>query len=307
MVPQPFLLLLGYHQEVSLSGIKSKQDKLVIVFGSGTGIGHYLLHRGLNEGYPIVGVSRYLREKCRMKDSDTTCEIFNLNSNNSSDNFYLLGDLYSDVDRNNFISFLEKKSAGMYEIHAIICVGGVKTIDKFENTNKSDILEDFQLNILTPMLIVRDLFRFIPIMQKTTITILGGSGENPYPYRIPYASAKSGLARFVESIAEEWKNLNVLINLALPGPVNTELFDFLLLSKLKQLDSSISNELDVQKLDGGVPVSCVGDLIYKFLIPQNTALSGKSISARFDPWPYWSENKPNLDKNALTFRRVNPF
>jgi NAD(P)-dependent dehydrogenase (short-subunit alcohol dehydrogenase family) len=291
---------------VEINSLESHDKKLVIIFGSGTGIGHYLLHRGLNEGYLTLGISRDLREKCRVQGLDSKCDIHFKSLDVNSKKIYYLCDLNSESERRDLFSVLEKLSIGINEIHSIICIGGVKTIDKYENTVTSDILEDFQLNILTPMLIVRDLYKLIATKSRSSITLLGGSGEKPYPYRIPYAAAKSGLARFVESIATEWVDLNILINLALPGPVNTELFEHLYDSKLKNLDSAFSKELDLQKLNGGVSISCVGDLIYNFLIAHNSTLSGKTISARFDPWEEWIGEKIELSESALTFRRVNP-
>ena len=291
---------------MEINPLESNEKKLVIIFGAGTGIGHYLLHRGLNEGYPTFGISRNLREKCRAQGLDSLCDIHIKSKDINSKRSYFLCDLNSEDERRDLFSLLEQLSNGFNEIHSIVSLGGVKTIDKYENTVTSDIYEDFQLNILTPMLIVRDLYKLMANKSKSSITLLGGSGEKPYPYRIPYAAAKSGLARFVESIAAEWLDVNILINLALPGPVNTELFEHLYNSKLKYLDSAFSKELDLQKLNGGVSITCVGDLIYNFLITDNSYLSGKTISARFDPWEKWVGEKIELSESALTFRRVSP-
>lgn len=122
-----------------------------------------------------------------------------------------------------------------------------------------------------------------------------------------YGVAKTGVVRLVETLAEELQGQPIDVNAIAPGAINTRLTDEVL-----QLGPSIVGETEFraaqkQKANGGASLERVFGLIEFLLSEQSDGISGRLISAPWDPWPTLGEHREALAKSDVyMLRRIVP-
>jgi 3-oxoacyl-[acyl-carrier protein] reductase len=132
------------------------------------------------------------------------------------------------------------------------------------------------------------------------IQLSGGGATAPMPNFSSYAVSKTGIVRFVESIAEECRRFDISINSVAPGAMNTRMLDIALKAGRKKVGLHY-NKLLKQKKDGGAGFNRAVGLINFLII--NGKISGKLISAIWDPWDKKNFFKKLKDKDIYTLRR----
>lgn len=128
----------------------------------------------------------------------------------------------------------------------------------------------------------------VPLMRsenRPRILLLSGGGAfDPMPNLSAYGVSKAGIVRLAESLAIELAPRNIAVNVFAPGFVATGIFDTMLKAGRERggkLYDTVMSLLDGwDDSDINLPIECA-----RFLISDSAApLTGKTISARFDPW-----------------------
>jgi 3-oxoacyl-[acyl-carrier protein] reductase len=135
----------------------------------------------------------------------------------------------------------------------------------------------------------------------------GGGATRARPNFSAYGAAKTAVVRLVETIAEEERETPLDINAVAPGAINTRLTD-----ELIALGPEIAGEAEYraalrQKETGGAPMDRALDLVEWLLSPASDGISGRLLSAQWDPWPELEQHKGELAAgDVYTLRRVTP-
>lgn len=148
-----------------------------------------------------------------------------------------------------------------------------------------------QVNLLSPVALCRAV---LPHMMQNNygkmINISGGGATQARPQFSAYATAKSGLVRFSETLAEEVKSFHIDVNCLAPGVMNTDMLNEI--AKTSVDDTSLEQAAEL----------CV------FLASSVCdGVTGKLISAIWDPWkklPDYIHDIKNSD--VYTLRRIVP-
>jgi 3-oxoacyl-[acyl-carrier protein] reductase len=153
---------------------------------------------------------------------------------------------------------------------------------------------------------------FVPLLKgrpgAQIIGFSGGGAFNPLPRYSAYATSKAGIVRLLETMAEELKPLGIAVNGVAPGFVKTEIHEATLKAGPDAAGSDF-HAMTTTKLESGavpieVPVNCV-----RWLISDAArGLTGKTISASFDPWgtPEFNKFTDAIRQSDLyTMRRMN--
>jgi hypothetical protein len=129
------------------------------------------------------------------------------------------------------------------------------------------------------------------------------------PHLSAYGISKAGVVRLAETLAIELAPRNIAVNVFAPGFVATEIFDTMLEAgrerggKLYDTVVSLLDNWDDGDID--LPMACA-----RFLISETAApLTGKTISARFDPWDqpeFCAHMKEIAGSNLYGTKRVTP-
>jgi 3-oxoacyl-[acyl-carrier protein] reductase len=123
-----------------------------------------------------------------------------------------------------------------------------------------------------------------PERRPRILLLSGGGAFDPMPNLSAYGVSKAGIVRFAETLAAELEPRNIAVNVFAPGFVATEIFDTMLKAGRerggKLFDTVMSLLDNWEDSDIDLPIACA-----RFLISDAAApLTGKTISARFDPW-----------------------
>jgi NAD(P)-dependent dehydrogenase (short-subunit alcohol dehydrogenase family) len=138
------------------------------------------------------------------------------------------------------------------------------------------------------------------------ILISGGGATAPLPKITAYGAAKAALARFAESLALEVGSA-IDVNCVAPGAMKTRITDEYLEKGRGVLPADFLARIENLLADGGTPPERAADLAAYLASAESDGLSGKLISAVWDPWPFDdAKRKALMAGEAYTLRRVVP-
>jgi NAD(P)-dependent dehydrogenase (short-subunit alcohol dehydrogenase family) len=117
------------------------------------------------------------------------------------------------------------------------------------------------------------------------VLISGGGATAPLPKITAYGAAKAGLVRYAESLALELGNA-IDVNCVAPGAMKTQLTDEYLDKGRGVLPADFLARIEKLLADGGTPPARAADLAVWLASAESDGLTGKLISAVWDPWPF---------------------
>ncbi len=139
------------------------------------------------------------------------------------------------------------------------------------------------------------------------INLSGGGAATPRPNFSAYAVSKAAVVRFSETIAEELKGTGVEVNCIAPGAMNTRLLDEMLAAGPKKVGEEAYNLILAQKKNGGTPLIKGVELCVFLASEKSNGITGKLISAVWDPWDKLPEHLNDLkNSDVYTLRRIIP-
>ena len=143
--------------------------------------------------------------------------------------------------------------------------------------------------------------------RAKVVCFSGGGATKARANFSAYAAAKTGIVRLVETIAEELRSESFDINAIAPGAINTRLTD-----EVIRLGPAVVGEAEYQaalkqKETGGGSLEKVIDLVEWLLSPASDGISGRLLSAQWDPWAGLDRHAGAIaESDIYTLRRIVP-
>ena len=135
----------------------------------------------------------------------------------------------------------------------------------------------------------------------------GGGAAKPRPNFSAYGTAKTGVVRLVETIAEETRGQPLDINAIAPGAINTRLTDEVLALGRAVVGAAEYAAAEKQKATGGGSLEKALGLVEWLLSPASDGISGRLLAAPWDPWPTLGQHAATLaGSDIYTLRRIVP-
>ena len=138
------------------------------------------------------------------------------------------------------------------------------------------------------------------------IVLSGGGATNPLPNISAYAASKAAVVRLMETLAEELKNFCVDVNAIAPGALATRLVDEVLAAGPEKVGAAFYEKNRQWKEKGATPLALGARLAVYLASRESDGISGKLISAQWDPWEKLREFKADLNSDIYTLRRIVP-
>lgn len=139
------------------------------------------------------------------------------------------------------------------------------------------------------------------------ICFSGGGATKPRARFSAYGVAKTGIVRLVETIAEEERGRPLDINAVAPGAINTRLTDEVLALGPAVVGEAEFAAAQKQKTNGGASREKVLGLVDWLLSPASDGITGRLISAPWDPWPTLGDRTAEIAASDIyTLRRIVP-
>lgn len=181
-------------------------------------------------------------------------------------------------------------------------------IGPLETVDWADWVRAMEINLFGAVHLCRAV---IPVFKKNRrgriINISGGGATSPMPRFSAYAASKAALVRLTETLAEELKDYGITVNAVAPGALKTRLTDEVLKAGAETAGREFY-ERNVKWAQGGATAPELGARLCAHLAsPASGGVTGKLISAQWDPWERLDEFETELQSSDIyCLRRIVP-
>jgi 3-oxoacyl-[acyl-carrier protein] reductase len=168
--------------------------------------------------------------------------------------------------------------------------------------------DTIQINLLAPA----ELCKLSIMWMRQTgggriVNLSGGGAAGLRPNFSAYATAKCGLVKFSETIAAEVADLGIRVNSIAPGPMNTAMLQEILNAGTEQAGAAEYEQVRKQVASGATDPQIAADLAVYLASEQSAGITGKLISALWDPWRTLHDQAAVLrSSDVYTLRRIVP-
>lgn len=139
------------------------------------------------------------------------------------------------------------------------------------------------------------------------VQLSGGGATNPLPRITAYAASKAAIVRLAESVALDVKADGIDINSIAPGALNTRLMDELMAAGPGAVGEQFYARMKKIADDGGTSLEVGAALAVYLGSAASDGITGRLISAPWDPWEGLQEHRGDLDGSDIyTLRRIVP-
>jgi NAD(P)-dependent dehydrogenase (short-subunit alcohol dehydrogenase family) len=209
-----------------------------------------------------------------------------------------------DVD-----SLISAALATFPQIHILVNNAGVYgPKGGIEDVEWDEWVQAIEINLLGSIFTARALLpHFYTHHYGKIIQLSGGGATSPLPFISAYAASKAGVVRYMETLAEEVKTKGIDVNSIAPGALNTRLLDEVLDAGPDKVGKAFYKRALKQKAEGGVSLERGVELAVFLASAASDGLTGKLISAIWDPWERFPEHLEELQNSDIyTLRRIVP-
>jgi NAD(P)-dependent dehydrogenase (short-subunit alcohol dehydrogenase family) len=165
-----------------------------------------------------------------------------------------------------------------------------------------------EINLLGTFIPIR--FAVAQMKQKgrgKIINLSGGGATNPLPRLSAYAASKAAVVRLTETLAEELREFSIAVNAIAPGALNTRLLDEVLQAGPELVGTGFFEKSVKQRETGGAPIEKGVALCVYLAAAASDGITGKLISALWDPWEKLHDFRAELvSSDIYTLRRIVP-
>jgi NAD(P)-dependent dehydrogenase (short-subunit alcohol dehydrogenase family) len=164
------------------------------------------------------------------------------------------------------------------------------------------------INLLGSVITAR---AFLPHFKSNrygkVIQLSGGGATSPLPRISAYAASKAAVVRFAETLAEEVREWKIDVNAIAPGALNTRLLDQVLDAGPDAVGGVFYHRSLKQKEEGGASLRTAAELAAFLASSESDGITGKLISAPWDPWRDFPAHAADLSAtDVYTLRRIVP-
>lgn len=271
-------------------------DKLVFVSGSGRGIGQAIAIKLTQQGFQVSGCARTssqldkTKELCSGKFRGTILDV-------------------SDEKAVTEWIKTEEKAVKATPWGLVTAAGVYGPIGPFVDNDWTEWKKALEINLCGTAFMVKTFAKLL-LAKKLTgrIALLSGGGATqPQPSFSSYGACKAAVVRFGETMAYELKENKITVNCIAPGAVNTKFTDDLLKAGPDKVGQETYEKVKKQRESGGTSPEKAADLAAYLMSEDAGAITGRLISAVWDPWSTLHTKSGELSKSDIyTLRRIVP-
>ena len=189
------------------------------------------------------------------------------------------------------------------ELHGLATAAGILgPIGALDELGTEDLIKTVAVNLVGTMLALQFALPRLRATGGRAVTFSGGGGTSPLPRYDAYAASKAGVVRLTENLAVGGE---IEINAVAPGFVATRMHDETLRAGAEAAGEGYYERTQQQLRGGGFPAAEAAELVAFLLGPDATGITGRLISAQWDPWrdPGF-QNGLREDPNLAKLRRI---
>jgi NAD(P)-dependent dehydrogenase (short-subunit alcohol dehydrogenase family) len=164
-----------------------------------------------------------------------------------------------------------------------------------------------EINLFGSVLVARELISQLrAVGGGKIIQLSGGGATQPLEGLSSYGASKSAIVRFMETLALELADDHVDVNAIAPGAMNTRMLDELLAAGPEAVGEAFYAKAIQQRDSGGTPPAKGGELAVWLGSAASNGVTGKLLSAVWDPYREFDAHREDLATDIYTLRRIIP-
>ena len=275
------------------------KNKNILISGATGGFGSALALKFYQEGANLLLIGRSIDKLNSLKNKLTKDKM-------STQIIIIIKLDLSNLDLIKKVINKELKNITIIDI-LINCAAIQGPIGKSWENNFKEWQKTFNTNFYSTMILTNTI---LPFMLKNNsgsiINISGGGSTSSRPDFSSYAISKTALVRYTEILADELSKTKIKVNAIAPGVMATKM--------IKQVIKFKKNISNIKELDSAKKVLSEGDnkenaidLCVFLSKKESDGITGKLISAIWDPWQDFKLHKEDLMKSDIyTLKRIVP-
>jgi len=204
---------------------------------------------------------------------------------------------------------VERAEASFSRIHVLVNNAGVYgPMGAIEDVDWREWTRAIEINLYGSVLPCRALLpHFRRHHYGKIVQLSGGGATNPLPRVSAYAASKAAIVRFAETLAQETIDAGIDVNSVAPGALDTRLLDELLAAGPERVGQAFYDRMLKTKQGGATPLSVGAELAVFLGSAASDGITGRLISAVWDPWRDLPARRGDLDRtDVYTLRRIVP-
>lgn len=270
-----------------------------LITGGSQGLGKAIAEQFLVEGASVV--------LCARSEKDLTSTRTELSTKFPSQKILSRAcDVANEAQVTDLVAFALKE---LGSIDALVLNAGVYgPMGPTETVDLNEWRRAIDINLFGVLLPCRALIPHLKQANRGKIVVLSGGGAtNPLPNISSYAASKAAVVRLMETLAEELRPHHVDVNAIAPGALATRLVDEVLAAGPDKVGAAFFEKNKQWKEKGATPLELGAKLAVYLASAESNGITGKLISAQWDPWAKLAEHRDELAKSDIyCLRRVVP-
>jgi NAD(P)-dependent dehydrogenase (short-subunit alcohol dehydrogenase family) len=266
---------------------------------------------GANRGFGFEVAKKFVREGASVvicgRDAEQVSHAVDTLQKLSSSKQTIIG-LPLDVSKEESVkNLIDTAIAKLGRIDIVVNNAGVYgPKGLIEDVDSGEWISAININLLSVFFMCKWI---LPHMKKDNagkiINLSGGGATAPLPRISAYAASKAAVVRLTETLAEECREYSIEINAIAPGALNTRLLEEVLESGPEKVGKAFYEKALKQKSNGGTPLGLGADLCVYLASSESDGITGKLISALWDPWQNLAHYREDLKNTDIyTLRRI---
>jgi NAD(P)-dependent dehydrogenase (short-subunit alcohol dehydrogenase family) len=187
----------------------------------------------------------------------------------------------------------------------VTAAGILGPIGRLDEIDPAEFRATIEINLIGTMLALRACIPALAAAGGAAVTFSGGGSTSPLARYDAYAASKAAVVRLTENVAGTAEEQGVRINCVAPGFVATRMHEGTLAAGAERVGDDYYEKTRRQLDEGGVPARVAAELTCFLLSAEAAGITGKLISAPWDPWrePEFRE-RLRTDRDLATLRRI---
>ncbi len=272
----------------------------VLITGASQGLGFEIAKHFVSEGARVMICARDVSNLLSAKNELLKIAV------NDAQVFSLTADISKKDDVERLVSESISRMGKLDVLVANAGIYGPKGC--IEETDWEEWSAAIDINLKGTVLQCRSVIPYFKKQGSGKIIILSGGGATkPMPFLSAYAASKAGVVRFAETLAEEVSEYHIDVNTIAPGSLNTRLLGEILEAGPQKVGEKFYASALQQQENGGTAFSIPVSLCSFLASSKSNGITGKLLSALWDPWSKLPELIDELKRSDIyTLRRIIP-
>ena len=276
------------------------ENRCAIITGASEGLGFVIAQKYLEAGAHVMicarGADRLQRARSRLQDLARPGQSV----------LAQRADISSARDVTDLVQTALRELGGL---HVLVNNAGIAgPAGPVEDADWHEWLRTLETNLLGAVLLARAVLpHFRQAGYGKIIQLSGGGATNPMPRLSAYAASKAAVVRFMETLAEETRQHGIDVNSIAPGALNTRMLDQFIAAGAERIGAQFHARSLRVKAEGGAPLERGAELAVFLGSALSDGITGKLISAVWDPWAALPQHLEDLRRTDIyTLRRILP-